>query len=149
MPSLSKSFRFTVYNGIGTTATSVAVAYPKYPIGTTGTQYFTSFPEQGAGYYGTTSGLHTLTVNTTPTFVGTATVQATLAVDPQENDWFNVDNAEFVYTVDSPGYIEPVSVGAISHPTRTDYITFKGQFTWLRAKVDIDSGAVITLSYNY
>ena len=149
MPSLSKSFKFTVYNGIGTTATSSAVAYPLYPIGTTGTQHFTSSPEQGAGYYGTTSGLHTLTVNTTPTFVGTATVQATLAVDPVEADWFNVNEAQFVYTTQSPGYIPPNRVGAISGPTRTDYANFKGQFTWLRAKIDINSGAVITISYNY
>jgi len=149
MPSLSKSFKFSVYNGIGTTATSVAVAYPLYPIGTTGTQNFTSSPEQGAGYYGTTNGLHTLVVNTTPTFVGTATVQATLAVDPQETDWFNVADAEFVYTVDSPGYIEPNRVGAIQGPTRTEHVNFNGQFTWLRAKIAIDSGAIITISYNY
>lgn len=149
MPSLSKSFKFSVYNGIGTTATSAAVAYPLYPIGTTGTQHFTSFQEQGAGYYGTTNGLHTLVVNTTPTFVGTATVQATLAVDPQETDWFNVDNAEFVYTTSSPGYIPPNRVGALEGPIRTDHVNFKGQFTWLRAKIDIDSGAVMTISYNY
>lgn len=149
MPSLSKSFKFTVYNGIGTTATSSAVAYPLYPIGTTGTQVFVSSPEQGAGYYGTTGGLHTLTVNTTPTFVGTATVQATLAVDPQESDWFDVSDVSFTYTTSSPGYIEPSRVGAISGPTRTEYANFKGQFTWLRANVQINSGAVITISYNY
>ena len=149
MPSLSKSFKFTVYNGIGTTATSSAVAYPLYPIGTTGTQEFVSAPEQGAGYYGTTGGLHTLTVNTTPTFVGTATVQATLAVDPQESDWFDVSGAEFTYTTESEGYIEPSRVGAISGPTRTAYTNFKGQFTWLRTNIQIDSGAVITISYNY
>ncbi len=149
MPSLSKSFKFTVYNGIGTTATSAAVAYPLYPIGTTGTQVFTSAPEAGAGYYGTTSGLHTLTVNTTPTFVGTATVQASLAVNPQETDWFDVSGVEFIYTTASPGYIEPSRVGAISGPTRTEYANFKGQFAWLRANIQVDSGAVITISYNY
>lgn len=149
MPSLSKSFKFTVYNGIGTTATSSAVAYPLYPIGTTGTQHFTSFPDTAAGYYGTRNGLHTLIVNTTPTFVGTATVQATLAVSPSENDWFDVDNAEFTYTTTSTGYIPPNRVGAISGPTRTEHVNFKGQFTWLRTKIAIDSGAVITISYNY
>jgi hypothetical protein len=149
MPSLSKSFKFTVYNGIGNTATSVAVAYPLYPIGTTGTQVFTSIPEQGAGYYGTTSGLHTLAVNTTPTFVGTATIQATLAVDPGETDWFNVNDAEFVYTTSSPGYIEPIRVGAIEGAVRTEHVIFTGQFAWLRTKIQIDSGAIITVSYNY
>jgi hypothetical protein len=149
MPSLSKSFKFSVYNGIGTTATSVAVAYPLYPIGSTGTKSFISSPEQGAGYYGTTTGLHTLTLNTTPTFVGTATIQATLSVDPQETDWFNVDNAEFTYTTSSPSYIEPTRVGALSGPIRTDHIIFKGQFTWLRSVVLIDSGAVTIINYNF
>jgi hypothetical protein len=149
MPSLSKSFKFEVYTGIGTTGTSAAIAYPLYPIGTTGTQVFTSFPENGAGYYGTTSGLHTLVVNTTPTFVGTTTIQATLAVDPKESDWFNVDNSQFVYTTESTGYVAPNRVGAIEKPIRTDHLNFTGQFAWLRAKIDIDSGAVTTISYNY
>lgn len=149
MPSLSKSFKFEVYTGIGTTGTSAATAYPLYPIGTTGTQVFISFPESAAGYYGTTSGLHTLVVNTTPTFVGTTTVQATLAVDPEESDWFNIDNSQFVYTTDSLGYVAPNRVGAIEKPIRTDHLNFTGQFTWLRAKIDIDSGAVTTISYNY
>jgi hypothetical protein len=149
MPSLSKSFKFTVYTGIGSTATSAAVAYPLYPIGSTGTQVFTSIPENGAGYYGTTSGLHTLAVNTTPGFVGTATIQAALAVSPTELDWFKVDDAEFVYTSSSPGYIAPNRAGAIEGPTRTEHLNFTGQFAWLRAKVEIDSGAILTINYNY
>lgn len=149
MPSLSKSFKFTVYTGIGSTGTSVAVAYPLYPIGTTGTQVFTSIPEHGAGYYGTTSGLHTLIVNTTPTFVGTATIQATLAVSPAEADWFDIDNAEFVYTTSSPGYIPPARVGAIEGPIRTEHLNFTGQFAWLRVILAVNSGAVTAVSYNY
>ena len=149
MPSLSKSFKFTVYTGIGATATSVAVAYPLYPVGTSGTQTFVSVKEQGAGYYGTTNGLHTLTVTTSPSFVGTATVQATLAVDPTETDWFDITDAEFVYTTSSPGYVAPSRTGAIEMPPRSDYITFNGQFTWLRTTVEIDSGAIQAISYNY
>ena len=152
MPSLSKSFRFTVYTGLGTTATSVECAYPMYPIGTTGTQTFVSAKEQGAGYYGTTNGLHSLTITTTPTFVGTATVQATLSTDPVEADWFNVNDVEFVYTTDDPDYIPPFNVGANPYKgmqLRSDYANFTGQFTWLRTNVLIDSGAIIKINYNY
>jgi hypothetical protein len=149
MSSLSKSFKFEVYTGIGSTATSVAVAYPLYPIGTTGTRSFTSFNEQGAGYYGTTSGLHTLTVNATPSFVGTATVQATLAISPNENDWFNIDNVAFIYTTTSTDYIAPNRAGAIEGPVRTAYSNFSGQFTWLRANILINSGAVTRVSFNH
>lgn len=149
MPSLSKSFKFTVYTGIGTTATSVAVAYPVYPIGTTGTQTFVSAKEQAAGYYGTSNGLHTLTVTTSPSFLGTATVEATLAVDPVEADWFTVADAEFVYTTESEGYVPTNRLGAIEMPTRADYVNFTGQFTWLRTRINIDSGAVHAVSYNY
>jgi hypothetical protein len=152
MPSLSKNLKFTVYTGLGTTATSVECAYPLYPIGTTGTQEFTSFKDQGAGYYGTTNGLHVLTITNTPTFVGTATIQATLATDPTEDDWFDVEGAEFVYTVNSPGYIAPSNTGAnpnIGQNLRSAYVSFTGQFTWIRSHVLINSGAIIKLSYNY
>jgi hypothetical protein len=50
MPSLSKSFKFVVNTGVGSTATSVAVGYPLYPLGISGTQIFTSMKDQGAGY---------------------------------------------------------------------------------------------------
>jgi hypothetical protein len=151
MPSLSKSFSFSVYSGNGSAANSVAVPYPLFPMNETGTRYFTSFKEKCAGYYGTTNGLHSLTVTTTPSFLGTVKMQATLAVDPTETDWFDIKDVEFTYTENSPGY-EP-SLLAMSSPTsprpRTDYANFKGQFTWLRAKIDIDSGAVMSIMYNY
>lgn len=152
MPSLSKSFKFTVYTGIGTTATSVECAYPLYPIGTTGPQSFVSLKEQGAGYYGTTNGLHTLTMTSTKTFVGTATVQATLATDPVEADWFDVDSATFTYTTDAEDYIPTNNLGAnpyIANIPRVDYANFTGQFTWLRVNVINESGAILKISYNY
>ena len=152
MPSLSKSFKFTVYTGIGTTATSVAVAYPMYPIYTEGTKEFTSGVETGAGQYGTTNGLHVVTISTTPTFVGTATMQATLATAPVEADWFDIDSAKFEYTTAHPDYIAPNNTGANplrGHHLRIDHTSFIGQFTWLRTHVTIDSGAITRLSYNY
>jgi hypothetical protein len=140
-----------VYTGLGTTGTSVAVAYPLYPIGVTGTQNFVSAPNQAAGYYGTSNGLHSLTVNTTPSFRGTATVQATLAVNPSDGDWFDVVDSQFTYTSTSNGYVPALLMG--SNPEgespRIDYVNFTGQFAWLRAIIDIDEGAVMSIRYNF
>lgn len=152
MPSLSKSFKFVVETGITSTGTSAAVAYPIwYSVQTTNTQYTTSLPSEAAGYYGTTNGLHTLTINTTPSFLGTATVQATLATTPVEADWFDVVDGTFVYTTTSTGYVPSLlmDMNPASPDVRTDYLTFTGQFTWLRARVEVDQGAVLGINYNY
>jgi hypothetical protein len=152
MPSLSKSFKFTVYTGVGTTESSVECAYPLYPIGTSGPKGFVSLKDQGAGYYATSNGLHVLTMVSTKTFVGTATIQATLVTDPAEGDWFDIDSAEFSYSTSSPDYIAPNNTGAnpyIADIPRVDYVNFTGQFTWLRANVIIESGAILKISYNY
>jgi hypothetical protein len=152
MPSLSKSFKFEVPTGVGTTATSVALAYPMYPLEVTGTKAFTSGNETGAGYYGTTNGLHVVTITTTQTFVGTATIQATLATAPIESDWFDIDSAKFEYTTSHPEYIAPFNTGVNplrGQHLRTDHASFTGQFTWLRTQVLISSGAITQLSYNY
>ena len=152
MPSLSKNFKFIVETGVTSTGTSVAVAYPIwYSVQTTSTQVSISFPEHGAGYYGTTNGLHSLTVKTSANFLGTATIQATVATEPVEADWFNIVDGKFLYTATSTGYI-PSSLMDINPgdpDIRTDYLNFTGQFTWLRAQVDVDQGAVTGINYNY
>lgn len=152
MPSLSKSFKFIVETGITSTGTSAAVAFPIwYSVQTTATQYVTSLPDKGAGYYGTTNGLHSLTVNTSANFLGTATIQATLATTPTEADWFEVVDGKFVYTTNSEGYVPSLSMdlNPASPDIRTEYLNFTGQFTWLRATVEVDQGAVTSINYNY
>ena len=152
MPSLSQSFKFITETGVTSTGTSAAVAYPIwYSVQTTTTQYTTSMPTEGAGYYGTTNGLHSLTVNTTPNFLGTATIQATLANSPVEADWFDVVDGKFEYTTTSTGYVASLlmDLNPSTPDIRTDYLNFTGQFTWLRARVEVDQGAVTSINYNY
>jgi len=152
MPSLSKSLKFQVETGLTSTGTSVAVAYPIwYSVQTTTTQYVTSFPDQGAGYYGTTNGLHSLTVNTSPNFLGTATIQASLATAPTESDWFDVVDGKFEYTTTSTGYIPSliIDLNPATPDTRTRYLNFTGQFTWIRSQVQVDQGALTSIKYNY
>lgn len=152
MPSLSKSFKFIVETGVTSTGTSAAVAYPIwYSVQTTSTQSTTSMPTEGAGYYGTTNGLHSLVVSTTPSFLGTATIQATLATTPAEADWFDVVDGKFEYTESSEGYVPSLllDMNPQQPDIRTDSLVFTGQFTWLRARVEVDQGAVTSINYNY
>lgn len=151
MSSISKSYKFVVTTGIATTATSAAVAYPVYPIGITGPQTFVSFKEKAAGYYGTTSGLHTLTVTSTPNFLGTVQIQGTLSLDPQESEWFNIDNGLFTYTTASPGYNAGSGMGQSPYGqgNRTEHLNFTGLFTYTRAKVVTTQGAIMFINFNY
>lgn len=151
MSSISKTYKFVVTTGIGTTSTSAAAAYPVYPIGVTGPQTFVSFKEKAAGYYGTTSGLHTLTVTTTPNFLGTIKVQGTLSLDPQEADWFDIEDGLFTYTYSSPGYNAGSGMGQSPYGqgNRTDYLNFSGLFTYTRATVVTTQGAVMFINFNY
>jgi hypothetical protein len=151
MSSISKSYEFTVSSGIGTTATTVAVAYPVYPIGTTGPQTYTSFKEKAAGYYGTTAGLHTLTVTVTPNFLGTIQIQGTLSMDPVESEWFDIDNGLFTYNEASPGYNMGSGMGQspVGQGNRSAYLNFSGLFTYTRARVVTTQGAVMFINFNY
>ena len=51
---------------------------------------YTSDPVKGDGYFGGSDGFHTVMYTATPSFVGTVTMQATLASAPAELDWFDV-----------------------------------------------------------
>ena len=151
MSSLSKSYEFVVNRGIGSSSTSVAVSYPVYPIGINGPQTFVSFKEKAAGYYGPTSGLHTLTVTTTPNFLGTINIQGTLSIDPTENDWFDIENGLFTYNEASSGYNAGSGMGQspIGQGNRTDHLLFSGLFTYTRATVVTTQGAVMFINFNY
>jgi len=99
---------------------------------------FPSNPEKGCGYYGISSGLHTVTYKTTQDYVGTVTMQATLASTPVETDWFTVDNTAQTYRY-NPNL----------QTTSTVALTFVGNFTWVRANVNISQGALLAINYNF
>ena len=133
MSALSIGLEFPIYNS----TSSVAVIYPN--TGTT-TLTFISQKEKGDGYYGSTTGLHTVQYTCTPDFVGTVTMQATLATAPQETDWFTVNDTAFSMT----------SYQAQSQNTSTVTINnFYGNFVWIRGIVAMDDGAVQSILYNH
>ena len=85
---------------------------------------------KGAGFYGMGDGLHTVQIQVT-NFTGGVTIQATLATDPQEEDWFNV----YEY--------------AASNSDENFTNNFTGNFVWIRAVVNYTAGSVNRILLNY
>jgi len=152
MPAISKTLQFDLTTLGVNTQTWTTITMPQIYQGQptfNRTLTFTSNPEPGAGYYNIPAGLHTITYTVGGAFRGTCTMQATLATQPEESDWFNVytTDAQFdgTETTGSTG----LGTTSISNPNLTQYITFVGNFTWVRGKVDINQGTMLGIRYNF
>jgi hypothetical protein len=96
--------------------------------GTSEDWYTTAY--KGDGYYGYTDGLHTVSYQTT-NFVGQIGVQASLATNPGENDWFDIVDTQ---------------IGDAADPlTDNTYANFSGNFVWIRIAVTSFTGGTINL----
>ena len=130
MPALSQNLIFYTTSGTAT----VLVNYT----GTGTVQTFISDQVKGDGYFGGSDGFHTVAYNTTRYFIGTVTMQATLASEPVSSDWFTVSNTNVRYT---------------EFDTRTqssvDLFNFTGNFVWVRGHIQIEEGAVTSIQYNH
>jgi hypothetical protein len=93
---------------------------------------------KGDGYYGASDGLHTVMYTATPNFVGTVTMQASLAKNPIETDWFNVNDVATSY-----------SVMDIRNTSTVDCYNFTGNFVWIRGYVSFSAGTVQSILYNH
>jgi hypothetical protein len=131
MSSLAQSLNFVTYTNTG----SAQVVYPNS--GTTTMVYY-SDPVKGDGYYGSSDGLHTVMYTMNLNFIGTVTMQASLASAPVESDWFAVKGVTSSYN-------------AMSNllTTQVDYYNFTGNFVWVRGVVQIDAGTVDSVLYNH
>ena len=134
MPSLSQNLIFKVVNG-DSSYESVVVDYPN-----TGTSTFVYYsnPVKGEGYALSGDGIHTVSYTTSPHFHGTITMQATLATQPIERDWFDVKGTSVTYT--------PLDERT---GNSVDIFNFIGNFVWVRGKIYIDEGTVSVIQYNY
>jgi hypothetical protein len=130
MPALSQSLEFVV-----NTTSTVSIMYPN---NTSTMMVYLSDRVKGDGYYGGSDGLHTVTYTCAPTFVGTVTMQATLAAAPTDADWFTVPNTDVRYTTFNDRSTSTV-----------DYYNFQGNYVWLRSRVAIADGAVEVIHYNH
>ena len=89
---------------------------------------------RGNGYYGYTDGLHTVSYQLT-SFIGIINMQATLATDPTDADWFDIPD-----TIIGDG-IAPVSVSL--------YANYTGNFVWCRCAVtQFTAGIINRVLYN-
>lgn len=134
MSALSQSLLFTKSPSVGTTAT-VAVVYPNTA---TNTVVFVSEKVKGDGYYGSSDGLHTAMYVASSSFVGTITMQATLASEPTGNDWFTIPESELSF-----------SNNDIRNDSSVTIHNFTGNFVWVRGHITIDQGSVFSIQYNH
>ena len=107
---------------------------------------------KGDSYYGYTDGLHTIQV-TYAEYVGRFRIQATLSLEPEESDWFDlvIDPLNGLYIGSNPwnedGYIQ---YNANEPATKSEAYTFKGNFTFIRTFMDrkhIADGETYDTSY--
>lgn len=99
---------------------------------------FVSDKTTGCGYLGQTDPFHTVSYSTTMGFIGILKLQGSLAKDPTEADWYDIDG-----TVLGNG-ITPVF-------NQTLLINFNGNHVWIRAVlVKITAGQInsVLLTHN-
>lgn len=100
----------------------------------------TSEKVKGDGYYGFSDGLHTVSVKFT-NFIGGFGIEATLSIDPSEDDWFPINLSN--YNSNNEGFIrfpqnELAPTGAKGGDTGTEAFSFIGNFTYVRAVMTRD-----------
>lgn len=134
MPALSESLVFRPITSVGSTATTSVV----YPNTATTVLTYVSDKLKGDGYFGSSDGLHTTMYVATSDFVGTITMQATLASNPTNADWFAVQNTTSTYTALN-----------IRTTSTVDLKNFTGNFVWVRGMVMIADGSVEYIQYNH
>jgi hypothetical protein len=105
-------------------------------IGDSSVQAVIGDPYQGDGYYGRSDGFHTIQYTLTG-FIGTVNIQATLAVEPADDDWFTV------YTQNYPVNNDTGTTGSF-------LINFTGNYVWVRATLsDWSDGTVNSVKLNH
>lgn len=85
---------------------------------------------KGDGYYGRSDGFHTVQYNYTG-LTGTIAIQATLATDPSDEDWFEVHS----YTA--------------AAETSSKISNFTGNYVWVRATLSYTDGTLNSISLNH
>lgn len=97
-------------------------------------QSVTSDQYKGDGFYGRSDGLHTVQYSVSD-FTGVINMQATLAVDPTEADWFTVPNTDLSSTNNSTG---------------SSLYNFTGNYVWVRARVsNWTNGSITSIKLNH
>ena len=96
--------------------------------------------QKGAGYTNFLGGSHTVSISTS-NFVGRVGIEATLATDPLEEDWFGVplqNNLSYIQFPRDPAHPTGQPGGLSQGDTGTLAFSFSGNYVWVRARVDRD-----------
>lgn len=104
---------------------------------TESSDFLYSEKQKGAGYHRLENALHTA-VFRFDNFKGSIKIQATLALYPGEDDWFDVvyDSGTSLESVDSTPLLT------------TETRNFTGNFVWIRAAYRIEEGTVTEIRYS-
>ncbi len=102
---------------------------------------------KGDSYYGYTDGYHTIQA-TYDQFIGRLRIQATLLLEPTDDDWFDLVPSETTGTRFSGlGYVQFTSTDQAS---KSGAYSFKGNYAYLRVYLDrehVGDGATYDTSY--
>lgn len=100
------------------------------------TQTVTGGNFKGDGYYSRSDGFHTVQINVTG-LVGTVTIQATLATEPTDADWFDV--------------VTHTATAADNDTNRTGSFlyNFTGNYVWIRAQLVYTDGTLNSIALNH
>ena len=92
-------------------------------VGDSTVQTHTGEKYKGDGYYGRSDGFHTVQY-TVAGFQGKIDMQATLAINPADADWFTITGTNLTSTDDEGQY-----------NTGTHLFNFTGNYVWVRAYI--------------
>jgi hypothetical protein len=87
------------------------------------------------GWYGFSDGLHTIAIYVV-NFIGRVYIEASIADEPTENDWFSTDMNGGSYLQFPLDPTQPTGSNGLSCDTATIGLNVVGNYTWLRARVD-------------
>jgi hypothetical protein len=106
---------------------------------------------KGDGFYGMSDRLHTFEISLTG-FIGKIKIQATLALDPNEQDWFDTDIGNGSQTMDTTGLIQSASKTTIEYTgaeTSINAYNVTGNLVWVRAYIiDWTEGSIQSIKMN-
>ena len=94
--------------------------------------------QKGAGYQRRYDAIHTA-VFSFNNFKGSVKLQATLALYPSDDDWFDIE-------YDSGSTLEAVDSTPL---LTTELRNFTGNFVWIRAAYQITEGTITQIRYSY
>jgi hypothetical protein len=91
----------------------------------------------GCGFLGATDPFHTVQYSTTMGFIGLIKLQGSLASDPTDNDWYDIDGTTWGDNINAS-------------PNGTKLLSFNGNHVWVRAViVSLKAGQINNVTYTH